>query len=135
MDLARSIQEVTEEIVLTIAKHVKKTTGQKYLCLAGGVALNCVSNGKLLRSGIFDDIYIQPAAGDAGGSLGAALTYLYDFKKHKRTNKNVDSMEGSFLGPIYSDIFEHHACPFLFIKKEDVLKAGGKARLDVKSYQ
>ena len=63
MDLARSVQEVTEEIVLKIAQHVKKITGKKYLCLAGGVALNCVSNGKLLRSGIFDDIYIQPAAG------------------------------------------------------------------------
>ena len=67
MDLARSVQEVTEEIVYKMAQHVKKTTGEKFLCLAGGVALNCVSNGKLLRSGIFEDIYIQPAAGDAGG--------------------------------------------------------------------
>ena len=67
MDIARSVQEVTEEIVIKIAKHVKKETGKKYLCLAGGVALNCVANGKLLRSNIFEDIYIQPAAGDAGG--------------------------------------------------------------------
>ena len=69
MDLARSVQEVTEEVVLKMARHVRKITQKKYLCLAGGVALNCVSNGKLLRSGIFDDIYIQPAAGDAGGAI------------------------------------------------------------------
>ena len=73
MDIARSVQEVTEEIVMKIAKHVREATDKKYLCLAGGVALNCVSNGKLLRSGLFDDIYIQPAAGDAGGALGADL--------------------------------------------------------------
>ncbi len=74
MDLARSIQDVTEEIVLKMARHVKKTTGARYLCMAGGVALNCVANGKLLEAGIFDDIWIQPAAGDAGGAVGAALT-------------------------------------------------------------
>ena len=73
MDLARSVQEVTEEIVLRMARHIRKETGERHLCLAGGVALNCVANGKLLRAGIFDDIYIQPAAGDAGGALGAAL--------------------------------------------------------------
>ena len=77
MDLARSIQEVTEEIVLKMARHIKQVTQKKYLCLAGGVALNCVSNGKLLRSGIFEDIYIQPAAGDAGGSIGSALIAWY----------------------------------------------------------
>ncbi len=70
MDLARSIQDVTEEIVLKMARHVKKTTGARYLCMAGGVALNCVANGKLLQAGIFDDIWIQPAAGDAGGAVG-----------------------------------------------------------------
>ena len=73
MDIARSVQEVTEEIVLKIAKHVRKVTRKKYLCLAGGVALNCVSNGKLLRAGIFDDIYIQPVRGDAGGAIGPAM--------------------------------------------------------------
>jgi carbamoyltransferase len=74
MDLARSIQDVTEEIVLKMARHAKKTTGAKYLCMAGGVALNCVANGKLLEAGIFDDLWIQPAAGDAGGAVGAALS-------------------------------------------------------------
>ena len=74
MDLARSIQDVTEEIVLKMARHVRKTTGARYLCMAGGVALNCVANGRLLEAGIFDDIWIQPAAGDAGGAVGAALS-------------------------------------------------------------
>ena len=104
MDLARSVQEVTEEIVLKIAQHVKKITGKKYLCLAGGVALNCVSNGKLLRSGIFDDIYIQPAAGDAGGALGCALIAWYQHLGNKRKTDEVsDSMKGAYLGPQFSN--------------------------------
>jgi len=100
MDLARSVQEVTEEIVLKIASHVRKVTGQKYLCLAGGVALNCVANGKLLRSGIFDDIFIQPAAGDAGGALGCAYIAWYQYFNNKRVpdGKN-DFMKGAYLGP------------------------------------
>ena len=73
MDLARSIQDVTDEIMLRMARHVRKQTGQRNLCLAGGVALNCVANGQILRERIFDRIWIQPAAGDAGGALGAAL--------------------------------------------------------------
>ena len=77
MDLARSIQEVTEEAVLALAAHARERTGKRNLCLAGGVALNCVANGKLLRSGLFDDLWIQPAAGDAGGALGAALAVHY----------------------------------------------------------
>ena len=98
MDLARSVQEVTEEIVLKIARHVKKVTKQKYLCLAGGVALNCVSNGKLLRSGIFDDIFIQPAAGDAGGALGCAYIAWYQYLNNERIadGKN-DFMNGAYL--------------------------------------
>ena len=104
MDVASSIQVVIEEIILKIVRNLKKKLNVNNLCLAGGVALNCVANGKILREKIFENIWVQPAAGDAGGSLGAALTYLYDFKKHKRTYKNADSMEGSFLGPIYSDI-------------------------------
>tara|TARA_Y100001968_G_scaffold331978_1_gene388540 strand:- start:698 stop:2518 length:1821 start_codon:yes stop_codon:yes gene_type:complete len=104
MDLARSVQEVTEEIVLKIAQHVKKITGKKYLCLAGGVALNCVSNGKLLRSGIFDDIYIQPAAGDAGGALGCALIAWYQHLGNERKTDEVsDSMKGAYLGPQFSN--------------------------------
>src|SRR5260221_13910900 len=73
MDLARSIQDVTEEIMFRMARHVRKQTGMKDLCLAGGVALNCVANGRILREGIFERIWIQPAAGDAGGALGAAM--------------------------------------------------------------
>ena len=104
MDLACSIQQVTEEIVLKMAKHVQKETKMRYLCLAGGVALNCVSNGKLLRSGIFEDIYIQPAAGDAGGALGCALLTWYQYLDNKRiANNKTDSMKGAYLGPEYSN--------------------------------
>ena len=88
MDLARSIQDVTEEIVLKMARHVRKTTGARYLCMAGGVALNCVANGRLLEAGIFDDIWIQPAAGDAGGAVGAALTVW-----HRHLGKPRESAE------------------------------------------
>ena len=104
MDLTRSIQEVAEEIVLKMAKHVKKETGMKNLCLAGGVALNCVANGKLLRNGIFDDIWIQPAAGDAGGAVGAALFTWYQFLNYQRNadNKN-DFMRGAYLGPEFNN--------------------------------
>ena len=104
MDLARSVQEVTEEVVLKIAKNVRQVTNQKYLCLAGGVALNCVANGKLLRSGIFDDIYIQPAAGDAGGALGCAYIAWYQFLGNKRkADAILDSMKGAYLGPEFSN--------------------------------
>ncbi|MBU2493159.1 MAG: carbamoyltransferase [Bacteroidetes bacterium] len=103
MDLARSVQDVTEEVMLRIAKHIKKETGQKYLCLAGGVALNCVANGKILKENIFDDIWIQPAAGDAGGALGAALFTWYQYlgNERKADDKN-DFQKGSYLGPEYS---------------------------------
>ena len=104
MDLARSIQEVTEEVVLKIAKYVKKVTNQNYLCLAGGVALNCVANGKLLRSGIFDDIFIQPAAGDAGGALGCAYIAWYQHLGNVRKADNkTDFMNGAYLGPEFSN--------------------------------
>ena len=104
MDLARSIQEVSEEIVIKIAKHVKSVTNQKYLCLAGGVALNCVANGKLLRSGIFDDIFIQPAAGDAGGALGCAYIVWYQHLGNvRKTECNTDFMNGAYLGPEFSN--------------------------------
>jgi len=104
MDLARSVQEVTEEIVLKMAKHIQNETKMKYLCLAGGVSLNCVSNGKLLRSGIFDDIYIQPASGDAGGALGCALLTWYQYLDNERIVDNkMDSMKGSYLGPEYNN--------------------------------
>ncbi len=105
MDLARSIQEVTEEIVVKIAKHVLKETKKKNLCLAGGVALNCVANGKLLRSELFDNIWIQPAAGDAGGAVGSALAVWHLYLKKSRSVKNNDGMKGCYLGPEFSDSF------------------------------
>ncbi len=104
MDLARSVQDVTELAMLKMAKHIRKETGEKYLTLAGGVALNCVANGKILRENIFDDIWIQPAAGDAGGALGAALFTWYQYFGNERNadNKN-DFQKGSYLGPEFSD--------------------------------
>ena len=101
-DLGLAIQEVTEEIVLRMAQEAKRLTGSKYLCLAGGVALNCVSNGKLQATGLFEDVFITPAAGDAGGSLGAALAgeHIY-FKQDRKVNPD-DSMKGGYLGPWYS---------------------------------
>jgi carbamoyltransferase len=104
MDLAASVQAVTEEVVIKLAKGIAKVTGQKNLCLAGGVALNCVANGKLLRQNIFDDIWIQPAAGDAGGAVGAALGAYYIMLGQSRVvDKNtLDGMKGSYLGPEYS---------------------------------
>ena len=104
MDIARSIQVVTEEIVLKMAHHAHKLTGEKYLCMAGGVALNCVANGRLLREGPFEDIWIQPAAGDAGGALGAALLVWHQVQGNPRTADNVhDSMQASLLGPEFDD--------------------------------
>ena len=104
MDLARSLQEVTEEIVLKIGNHVYKETGLKDVSLAGGVALNCVANGRLLREGPFENIWIQPAAGDAGGALGAALIGWYKYHNKPRTaDGKTDQQKGSYLGPQYSD--------------------------------
>ncbi len=104
MDIAASIQKVVEEIVIKICTFYKKKYNLKNLCLAGGVALNCVANGKILKSQIFDDIWIQPAAGDAGGSLGAALSIWYDMLKNNRyLEDNSDKMKGSFLGPEYTN--------------------------------
>lgn len=103
MDLARSIQDVTEEIMFRMAKHVRKETGMQHLVLAGGVALNCVANGKILREGIFENIWIQPAAGDAGGSLGAALFAWHQVLGNARETDGVhDSQRGSYLGPEHS---------------------------------
>ncbi len=104
MDLAASIQKVTQEIILKIAKNIAKETGEKNLCLAGGVALNCVANGILIREKIFEKIWIQPAAGDAGGALGAALSswHLHKNKKRIMTSKQ-DAMKGCFLGPKFED--------------------------------
>lgn len=103
MDLAASVQAVTDEVMLRMARHVKNMTGQKYLCLAGGVALNCVANSNILRAGIFDDLWIQPAAGDAGGSLGAALIVWYQYLGKERKVGKRDMQKGSYLGPAFSD--------------------------------
>lgn len=104
MDLARSIQDVTEEVMLRMARHIYKETKQKNLCLAGGVALNCVGNGKILREGPFDNIWIQPAAGDAGGALGAALFVWYQYLDNQRmADSKKDFMKASLLGPEYNN--------------------------------
>jgi len=103
MDIAASIQVVTEEIMLRMARHATKVTGSRNLCLAGGVALNCVGNGKILEAGIVDSIWIQPAAGDAGGAVGAAYTGWYQYLGNERVVKHNDSMYGAYLGPEFSD--------------------------------
>ncbi len=121
MDMALAIQQVTEEIVDRLAITAKKLTGAKHLCLAGGVALNCVANGKLLRSGHFDDIWIQPAAGDAGGALGAAFAAWHQHYGAERAKPSGDAMHGAYLGPAFDEVhtrrmakkhdaaFQHHA--------------------------
>jgi len=128
MDLARSIQMVTEEVMLRVSRHVHKLTGQKNLCLAGGVALNCVANGRVLREGPFENIWIQPSSGDAGGALGAALRIWYGYLGNKRSADNVnDSQKGSFLGPEYSDSYierfvKTNNIPYAKFEKEELLK-------------
>ncbi|HEY6188758.1 MAG TPA: carbamoyltransferase [Pyrinomonadaceae bacterium] len=106
MDLARSVQEVTELAMLRMARHVHRETGERNLCLAGGVALNCVGNGRILREGPFEKVWIQPAAGDAGGSLGAALSVWYQYLGNPRSTEDVcrgrtDGMNGAYLGPSF----------------------------------
>ena len=103
MDLARSIQEVTEEAMLRLARTMHRETGARHLCLAGGVALNCVGNGRVLRETPYEGLWIQPAAGDAGGALGAALSAWHQFMDKPRTPNPVDAMQGSLLGPSFSD--------------------------------
>jgi carbamoyltransferase len=103
MDIAASIQAVTEEIVMRIARHTREVTGIPNLCLAGGVALNCVANGKLLRDGPFENVWVQPAAGDAGGALGAATFVWHQLLDNPRDNGGQDSQKGSLLGPAYSN--------------------------------
>jgi carbamoyltransferase len=102
--MAYAIQHVTEEIVFKMAEEAKRITGSKYLCMAGGVALNCVANGKLVKEKIFEEIFIQPAAGDAGGALGAAQAVHYMYYGHDRkVTRGIDSMKGALLGPDFSD--------------------------------
>lgn len=137
MDLASSIQEVTEEIMLRMAKFLKKETGLDNLCMAGGVALNCVGNGKILKSGLFKNIWVQPAAGDAGGALGAALLCWHQYLGNNRVvSDSNDSMKGSFLGKGFSDkdienyltregiSFDYLPDEALFIKAAELLNEG-----------
>ncbi|MEI8341463.1 MAG: carbamoyltransferase [Verrucomicrobiota bacterium] len=126
MDLAASIQKVTEEVVLRMARTAKKLTGAKYLCLAGGVALNCVANGVLLREKIFEDIWIVPPAGDAGGALGAALFAHYQLLDGERKPDGRDAMNGSLLGPKFSNdeiraFLDTQKIKYTFYEKEDEL--------------
>jgi carbamoyltransferase len=127
MDLARSIQDVTEEVMFRMARHVRKETGLRHLCLAGGVALNCVANGRIVREGLFDSVWIQPAAGDAGGALGAALLVWYQYLGNKRkTNGRTDCQSGSHLGPAFSDgkireFLAKQNVPFTELKEEELL--------------
>ncbi len=102
MDIAASVQKVTEKIMLDLTRSVQAETGARNLCLAGGVALNCVANGKILRDGRFDRVWVQPASGDAGGAIGAALATYYQFMDQARNAGERDAMSGSFLGPAYS---------------------------------
>lgn len=123
MDLAASIQKVTEEVILKLSRGIAKETGERNLCLAGGVALNCVANGILLREKIFDNIWIQPAAGDAGGALGAALSVWYLHHNNKRVaSKERDAMNGAYLGPEFANSeinAELTACGGVFKKLSD----------------
>ncbi len=103
MDMAASVQQVTEEIMLRMARHVYAETGMKNLCMAGGVALNCVGNGRILREGPFENLWIQPAADDAGGALGVALFIWYQLLENERRPQKSDHQQGSLLGPVYTD--------------------------------
>jgi len=104
MDLARSIQDVTEEVMMRLSNTLQRETGAKQLCMAGGVALNCVGNGRILRDGPFEGIWIQPAAGDAGGAIGAALAVWHEMlDKPRQPNGLTDTMQGAYLGPSFSD--------------------------------
>jgi len=126
MDLARSVQEVTEEVMLRMVRHINKETGQKNLCLAGGVALNCVGNGRVLREGPFENIWIQPAAGDAGGALGAALFVWYQYLENRRVADNKkDVQQGSYLGPEFEngdikDYLKSKTIPYTEIGDEEI---------------
>mgnify|MGYP000022804599 FL=1 len=138
MDIAASIQHVTEEVILRLTRSIIKETGEKNLCLAGGVALNCVANGKLLREGEQDHLWVQPASGDSGGALGAALiAYHHHLEKPRSLNGLVDLMKGSYLGPAFSNeeitkCLEGLRAHFVVLKEGDlirscaeILKAGG----------
>jgi carbamoyltransferase len=128
MDLARSIQEVTEEVMLRLTRTLHRETGAENLCLAGGVALNCVGNGRILREGPFKRLWIQPSAGDAGGAVGAALTAWHKFDGQPRSADGVtDAMHGSFLGPCYSNqeieaFLKMKEAPYVLLRDEELFE-------------
>jgi carbamoyltransferase len=136
MDLARSLQDVTEMCMLRMARHVHRQTGEKHLCLAGGVALNCVGNGAILREGPFENLWIQPAAGDAGGSLGAALSVWYQYLEQPRDSKSVcqgrqDGMKGAYLGPDFDSgeitTFLHAAgAPYTRLERAELVEQAAR---------
>jgi carbamoyltransferase len=134
MDLAASVQKVTEEAMLRSARHVHKLTGMKNLCLAGGVALNCVGNGKVLREGPFENLWIQPAAGDAGGALGTALFIWHQLLEKPRTVRPRDQQQGSLLGPEYDDeqirqFLDSESAHYEYVKDDDELCAKAAAAI------
>jgi carbamoyltransferase len=139
MDLAASVQKVTEEIIVKIARSIAKETGENNLCLAGGVALNCVANGVLSREKIFENIWIQPAAGDAGGALGSALSAWHlHLKKERTATIERDAMKGSYLGPEFSDAeikSELDACGAIYLKlsKTDLIERVSSALVNQKA--
>lgn len=138
MDIAASIQTVLEEIVLNICTHVSHKYGVKNICLAGGIALNCVANGKVLQAKIFDEVWIQPAAGDAGGSLGAALVAYHDYFNRPRIVNSSDSMSGAYLGPSFSNdeirnILEERKLKFTELTFPDLLDQVAKLLADGKT--
>ena len=137
LDIARSIQQVTEEVLLRLARRAHAITGERHLCLAGGVALNCVANGRILREGPFDALWIQPAAGDAGGALGAALVAWHGDPGRgglgeERTPVEPDAMHGAFLGPAFSDadvegVLRSHAAVFERLDPDALLERSAAA--------
>ena len=138
INLAASIQAVTEDIVLKMATFAREQTGKKNLCLSGGVALNCVANGKLQSQKIFEKIWIQPASGDAGGALGAALFLNYQLLNRDREVNEQDSMFGSYLGPKFNDqdissfIEEKNACSTFYESEDELLDFVAQAIIDGK---
>jgi carbamoyltransferase len=142
MDLARSVQEVTEIAMLRMAAHVHKETGSKNLCLAGGVALNCVGNGRIQREGPFENIWIQPAAGDAGGALGAALSVWYQYLDKPRSlvqmcGTHPDGMKGAYLGPSYDDrriseFLQKQGAAYRHLGRRDLIKQVARVLADEK---
>jgi carbamoyltransferase len=138
MDIAASVQVVTEEVVLRLGNTVYEELGLENLCLAGGVALNCVANGRLLREGKFKNIWIQPAAGDAGGAIGAALSVWHQYLQHERTGQKPDAMAGSYLGPSFTNeeiavylkdpsvqaVYDYYSDEDLFDKVASILAEG-----------